>query len=213
MLKLYDYFRSSACFRVRIALNLKKLNAEVIPIHLLKDGGEQHSTAYQTLNPQALVPTLMDEDKIITQSLAIIEYLEECYPACPLLPNDIFARSWIRSIALSIAADTHPLNNLRVLNYLTDKFQVSEQQKKQWYQYWITACFAALEKKLLMSNFTGDFCFGDQPTLADICIVPQLFNARRFSCDVSAYPTLVRIDDNCQKLSAFSDAFPIESTL
>jgi maleylpyruvate isomerase len=209
MLKLYDYFRSSACFRVRIALNLKKLNYECVPIHIVK--GEQHDLAYQKINPQQLVPALQDGEKIITQSLAIIEYLEEQYSPIPIFPQDIFQKSIARSYALSIAADIHPLNNLRVLSYLQNEWSLSIEKKDSWYQHWIQKGFSALEKQLSTSPYTGKFCLGDKPSIADIYLVPQMFNARRSSCDLSHYPTLVKIDAACQALPAFQDAFPKQS--
>lgn len=213
MLTLYDYFRSSACFRVRIALNLKEIDYQTIPIHLLNHGGEQFSEAYQKINPQSLVPALLLDDKhILTQSLAIIEYLNETHPLPRLLPSHPYEKALARSFALSIAADIHPLNNLRVLTYLKNELGVTDEQKSQWYKHWIEKGLSALEKQLTSHQFSGDFCFGNQPTLADVCLVPQLHNARRFSCDIQAYPTLVRIDANCQQLSAFTQAFPIEAT-
>jgi maleylpyruvate isomerase len=210
MLKLYNYFRSSASFRVRIALNLKGLDYKKIPIHLVNHGGEQHSAEYAAINPQSLVPALSDNEKIITQSMAIIEYLEEKYPTPPLLPTDHYQRALVRAFSLAIAADTHPLNNLRVLNYLKDELNISEDQKNKWYQHWIAKSFSALETQLASSVYTGDYCFGNSPTMADIFLVPQMFNARRFSCDLSAYPTLTRIDAHCQQHVAFITAHPEE---
>lgn len=210
-LKLWDYFRSSACFRVRIALNLKGLDYETIAIHLLNQGGEQFLPDYQKVNPQSLVPSLQDGNNLITQSVAIIEYLDELHPSPALLPKDLYEKALVRSFALSIVADIHPLNNLRVLTYLTNNLHVSEEQKNQWYQHWIGKGFTALEKKLLQSNRVGNFCFGNQPTLADICLAPQMVNARRFHCDLSSYPTLVKIDANYQKHPAFVKAYPAES--
>lgn len=211
MLKLYDYFRSSASFRVRIALNLKKIHYEAVPIHLANQGGEQHSPRYLNLNPQGLVPTLEAGEHTLTQSLAIIEYLDETYPVPPLLPKPPYERALTRAFALSIVADIHPLNNLRVLKYLTGTLNITEEQKSAWYQHWITEGFQALEKQLKMNSLAGEFCFGAHPTLADICLVPQMYNARRFSCDLSAYPSLVRIDKNCQKHPAFMNAWPLET--
>jgi maleylpyruvate isomerase len=211
MLKLYDYFRSSASYRVRIALNLKKLNYETIPIHLLNDGGEQFSANYQIINPQALVPALDDDGRIITQSLAIIEYLNETHPAPPLLPSDPLQRARVRAFALSIAADIHPLNNLRVTKYLASEFDISEEQKIKWFHHWMLTGLTALEKQLTALGESRSFCFGDAPTLADICLIPQMFNAKRFNCDLSSCPTLRRIDDHCQKLDAFSHARPLET--
>ena len=210
MLTLYDYFRSSACFRVRIALNLKNIPHELIPIHLVNNGGEQHSENFKKINPQQLVPALQHDDKILTQSLAIIEYLDELYPEPPLLPNTPFAKAEVRAFALTIVADIHPLNNLRILNYLTKELKHSDAYKNQWYQHWIMNGFTALEKTLLKKP-NNEFCFGDQPTLADICLVPQMYNARRFSCDLSLFPNLVRVDANCQKNDVFRLAFPTET--
>lgn len=210
MLKLFNYFRSSASFRVRIALNLKNIPYHDISIHLLNNGGEQHTEEYQAINPQALVPTLQDGNKTITQSLAIIEYLDETHPTPALLPKDIYLKSLVRSFALTIAADTHPLNNLRVLKYLTQELGISEEKKNQWYQHWVAKGLMPLEKILKQSRYTSDFCFGDSPTLADIFLIPQMYNARRFACDLSSYPTLTRIESHCQTLPAFNNAWPIE---
>ncbi len=211
MLTLFDYFRSSACFRVRIALHLKGLDYQVIPIHLVNHGGEQFSASYQQMNPQNLVPTLQDGNHIITQSLAIIEYLDDTHPLPPLLPSHPYEKALVRSFALTIAADMHPLNNLRVLKYLSNELKISEDQKGSWYCHWMEKGLSALEKQLITHKTTGTFCFGNNPTLADVCLVPQLFNARRFSCDLTPYPTLVRIDANCQQHTAFLKAFPVEA--
>jgi maleylacetoacetate isomerase len=210
MLKLYDYFRSSAAFRVRIALNLKQLNYEAIPIHLVNNGGEQFSTTYRAINPQSLVPALDDHGQIITQSLAIIEYLDEIHPTPALLPSDPLLKAKVRAFALTIAADIHPINNLRITKYLEHNFRLSETQKLDWYHHWMTLGFTALEKQLA-TEAVHSFCFGEAPTLADVTLVPQMFNARRFNLDLSAFPTLVRIDEHCQQLSAFSHARPTET--
>lgn len=210
MFKLYDYFRSSACFRVRIALNLKKLDYDIVPIHLLKDGGEQFKEDYQKINPQQLVPALAHGDKIITQSLAIIEYLDEEYPTPPLLPKNSIDKSLVRSLALTIAADIHPLNNTRVLKYLTEELSVSDEKKNQWYHHWIKKGLSALEQRLKVLDQSGDFCFGDTPSLADVCLIPQLFNAKRFACDLTNYELLNKIDQNCLKHDAFIQAMPKE---
>lgn len=210
MLKLYHYFRSSASYRVRIALNLKKLDYEDIPVHLLNNGGEQYSPDYQKINPQCLVPTLQDGNKIISQSLAIIEYLDELHPQMLLLPGDALQRAKIRAFALAIAADIHPLNNLRVLQYLTHELHLQEEQKNKWYQHWIAKGFNALEK-ILGPSHQDDFCFGQSPTLADICLIPQMYNARRYACDLSHYPNLVKIDKHCQQIPAFFEAKPVEA--
>lgn len=206
-MKLYSYFRSSAAYRVRIALNLKKLPHETAYIHLLKDGGEQRSAAYAALNPQKLVPSLETEEGVFTQSLAIIEYLEEVSPEIPLLPTDPAGRARVRTIAQLIACDIHPLNNLRVLQYLQQHLGAGEAVKNAWYIHWITEGFDALEQ-LLQSPQTGRFCHGDSPTLADCCLVPQVYNARRFHMDLSPYPTLSRISAECETLPAFAAAAP-----
>jgi maleylpyruvate isomerase len=210
MLKLYNYFRSSASFRVRIALNLKGLDYEEITVHLVNNGGEQFSAEYQKINPQSLVPTLTDGDKIMTQSLAIIEYLEDIHPSPALLPKDPYVKSLVRSFALAIAADIHPLNNLRVLKYLTHDFNLNEDKKNQWYQHWIAKGLSSLEKTLESSPHTGEFCFGNTPTIADVFLIPQMYNARRFACDISAYPILSTIDAHCRTLPAFVTAWPYE---
>ncbi|MHB1948708.1 MAG: maleylacetoacetate isomerase [Gammaproteobacteria bacterium] len=212
MLQLYNYFRSSASFRVRIALNLKGLEYKEIPVHLLNNGGEHLAVDYQAINPQGLVPTLQDNSKTITQSLAIIEYLDELHPEPPLMPKDPYQKALVRAFALAIAADMHPLNNLRVLKFLNKDLNLSEEQKVQWYQHWIATGFSALEKSLTSSPHTTDFCFGQTPTIADICLVPQMYNARRFNCDISAYPTLVKIDAHCQTQPAFIKAQPQETS-
>ena len=207
-IKLYDYYRSSASFRVRIALNIKNLAYDTIPVHLLNQGGEQFLPTYRQLNPHSLVPTLDDGGKVLTQSLAIIEYLEELHPEPALLPQDPYHKALCRAFALSIAADMHPINNLRVLTYLTQELGLSEEKKMQWYYHWMQKGLAALETQLVSSPFLGKCCVGDTPTLADICLVPQLYNARRFQCDLSAYPTLVRVDAHCQTVASFIKAWP-----
>lgn len=209
MIKLYDYFRSSAAFRVRIALNLKNLPFEKIPIHLVNNGGEQHSDQYRAINPQELVPALqINDQQIITQSLAIIEYLEEKYPEPALLPKDLVLKSHVRQFAFAIAMDIHPVNNLRVLQYLTNTLKVTEEQKNIWYHHWIAKGFVALEK--LVENSSGNFCFGNSPTMADVCLIPQVYNAYRFNCDVKPYPTLINIFNHCKELPAFKNAWPEE---
>ena len=209
MLTLYDYYRSSACYRVRIALNLKNLSYDVVPVHLLNNGGEQFSATYLALNPQALVPSLMVDENVLTQSLAIIEYLDETHPAPALLPDNPLLKAKVRAFAMTIAADIHPLNNLRVVQYLTEHFKMDETQKLAWFHHWMRKGFSALEQQLVKNKSNGDFCFGATPTLADICLVPQLYNARRFQCDVSDFPTLCRIDQHCQQLTAFKNAQPL----
>jgi len=209
MIELYNYFRSSASFRVRIALNLKNINYKDVEIHLIKHGGEQYSETFEKINTQQLVPVLKDENKIITQSLAMIEYLEEIYPNPPLLPKDPYQKALVRAFALSIVADVHPLNNLRVLEFLKNDLMISESQKTTWYHHWIKKGFSALEKQL-SNNHASLYCFGDTPTLADIVLIPQMYNARRFECDISSFPTLMKIDAHCQQHSAFQKAWPKE---
>lgn len=205
-MKLYGYWRSSAAYRVRIALNLKQLSFENIPVHLVKNGGEQHSAAYKTLNSAELVPTLCDGEFTLNQSLAIIEYLEETYPQPSLLPVDSESRGKARALALDIACDIHPLNNLRVLQYLTGPLALTEQQKQQWILHWLATGFAALEQKL--AETAGQYCVGDTVTLADICLVPQVYNAQRFALDMTPYPTISAITQRCQQLAAFALAAP-----
>jgi maleylacetoacetate isomerase len=211
-LTLYDYFRSSACYRVRIALHLKGLEFNTIPVHLTKNGGEQYAY-YSAINPQCLVPTLVTAQGILSQSLAIIEYLDETYPQPALLPEKAYEKALVRSFAMMIAMDVHPLNNLRVLNYLTQTFEIDEQKKNTWYQHWVHLGLAALEKQLEIHKLNTKFCFGNTPTLADICLIPQLYNAKRFHCDLSPYPNLTRIEKNCQALEAFQEAYPEETVV
>jgi maleylpyruvate isomerase len=206
MIKLYSYFRSSAAYRVRIALNLKSLPYEYLPVHLVK--GEQRDERYRALNPQALVPMLVDDRETITQSMAIIEYLDEKVPEPPLLPATPEARARVRAIAQAVACDIHPLNNLRVLKYLTDTLGVSEDAKNAWYRHWIELGLAALEAQLARDSRTGAFCHGEKPTLADICLIPQLANARRYDFSIDAYPTLGRIESHCLALDPFARAAP-----
>ena len=208
MLKLFDYFRSSAAYRIRIALNLKRVDWESEFIHLTKNGGEQFSTLYQKINPQSLLPTLEDKGHYYTQSLAILEYLEECYPEPPFLPKLPKQRAHVRSIALAVACDIHPINNLRILKYLTEEMKLDEHQKTTWYQHWISIGLGAIEKMLTQSSETGDFCQGSTPSMADICLIPQVFNAERYKCDLSAYPTIRRINQTCLELDEFQKAVP-----
>lgn len=206
-MRLHNYFRSSASYRVRIALNLKGLSYEYVAVHLNRGGGEQHGAAFRELNPLALVPVLETEQGRITQSLAIIEYLDEVHPETPLLPRAPLERARARALSLSIACDIHPLNNLRVLGYLTRELGVSSDAKTQWYQHWVALGLTALETEL-QHGPPGRFCLGDQPGLVDCFLVPQLFNARRFGCDLSSYPRLVAIEERCLALPAFRDAAP-----
>ncbi|WP_050418245.1 maleylacetoacetate isomerase [Azoarcus sp. CIB] len=207
-MKLYTYFRSSAAYRVRIALNLKQLDYEAIPVHLVRNGGEQRQADYLALNPAGLVPTLVDDGNVLQQSLAIIEYLDEVHPQPALLPGSPAERARIRAIAQSIACDIHPVNNLRVLRYLVHELGVNDAQKNAWYRHWIAIGLSAVESMLAADARTGLFCHGDTPTLADCCLVPQVFNAQRFDCDLSAMPTVMRIVERCATLDAFQRAAP-----
>jgi maleylpyruvate isomerase len=207
-MKLYTFFRSSASYRVRIALNLKGLDYEQVPIHLRRGGGAQFEPAYKTVNPQSLVPALEDGGRILTQSLAIMEYLEEKHPQPPLLPADPADRALARSMALIIACEVHPIQNLRVLVHLKKNLNQSDDDLNHWAQHWIHLGLSAFESMVAAGASRGKFCVGDAPTFADICLVPQLANARRFRCDLVPYPTLLRIEAACNVLSAFADAAP-----
>ncbi|RZI40741.1 maleylacetoacetate isomerase [Herbaspirillum sp. HC18] len=207
-MKLYSYWRSSASYRVRIALNLKGLSYDIVPVHLVKNGGEQLSAEYRQLNPDGLVPVLVDDAAALTQSLAIIEYLDEVHPEPPLLPKAALDRAYVRGIALSIACDIHPLNNLRVLRYLVRNLKAGEDDKNAWYRHWCEQGLAALDATLVKDKRVGRFCFGDTPTLADCCLVPQVANAQRMNCDLSGMPTVMRVNDACLALDAFEKAAP-----
>ena len=205
---LYSYWRSSAAYRVRIALNLKGLDYAIAPVHLVRDGGEQHHAEYRELNPQQLVPTLLDGDKVIIESLAIIEYLEDAYPDTPrLLPPSALACARVRGVAQAIACDIHPIGNLRVLQYLQRELGASDEQKLAWSRHWIEIGFDAVEA-MLAANRTGAFCEGNAPTLADCCLVPQVYNARRFGVPLDRYPVIDSIDAVCRQLEAFVRAAP-----
>ena len=204
-MKLYTYFRSSAAFRVRIALNLKGLKYEPVFVHLAK--GEHRQPQYAAVNPQALLPTLeLDDGKRLTQSLAIIEWLEEKHPTPPLLPKESMARARVRSLAYLVASEIHPLNNLRVLQHLKRALNQTQEQIDTWYRYWIADGLAKLEAELVGSN--GKFCHGDSPSMADCCLVPQIFNAKRYNSDLAPYPTTMRIFESCMKVEAFDRAQP-----
>ena len=207
-LTLYSYWRSSAAYRVRIGLNLKGLAYETRPVHLVRHGGEQHADDYRSLNPQALVPMLVDGERRITQSLAILEYLDETFPKPALLPADTRGRARVRSLAMLVACDIHPLNNLRVLQYLKRENGLEQPAIDAWMLHWMREGFAAMEAMLADAPGTGTFCHGETPTIADCCLVPQLYNARRFALDLSPYPTLVRIEADCLALPAFDAARP-----
>jgi maleylpyruvate isomerase len=207
-MKLYSYFRSSAAYRVRIALNLKGLAYEYAPVHLLRDGGQQLKPDYRELNPDGIVPTFIDGDDVLTQSLAIIEYLEETHPEPTLLPGTPLDRAFIRSVALQIACEIHPVDNLRVLKYLKHTLKVGDEAKDAWYRHWLESGFESLERRLANDSRVGTLCFRDTPTLADLCLVPQVYNARRFNLEMSRYPTIERIADHAAQIDAFARAAP-----
>ncbi len=213
-MQLYSYFRSSASYRVRIALNLKGLPFDYEPIHLLRHGGEQCMPAFLERNPDGLVPVLIDDTHApaatMTQSLAIVEYLDERHPEPPLLPRDALGRARVRALALNVACEIHPLNNLRVLRYLTQVLKIDDAAKTAWIRHWIEGGLNALETQLAASGETGTFCHGETPTLADLTLVPQVFNGRRFECDFASMPTIMRIYDACMALDAFRLAVPSE---
>ncbi len=209
MLKLYGYWRSSAAYRVRIALNLKRLAYQQVPVHLVKDGGQQHAPEYQALNPQQLVPLLVDEGNggvRIAQSLAILEYLEEVYPVPALLPADPAERAQVRALALHIVCEVHPLNNLRVLQYLSAELGASDQAKDAWYRHWVATGLVAVEQGLAV--FDGRLSLGERPGYLEACLIPQLYNARRFNCDLDAYPRILAMAARCETLEAFKQAAP-----
>jgi maleylacetoacetate isomerase len=206
-IKLYTYWRSSACYRVRIALNLKRLPYEAIPVHLAN--GEQHAEGFHEVNPQELIPVLMHGGRMLRQSLAIIDYLDENWETKhPLMPNVARDRQRVRAISQMIACDIHPLNNLRVMQYLEKEFGAGEPQREAWTRTWIRAGFDAVEAVLTDSTATGTYCEGDAPTMADCCLVPQVYNAQRFGLKVDAWPIIARINAECLKLPAFDAARP-----
>ncbi len=205
-MQLYSYFRSSASFRVRIALALKGLAYEYLAVQLARN--EQFEPAYAALAPTRLVPLLIDGDASIAQSLAIIEYLDEVCPRPPLLPGDALGRARVRALALDIACEIHPLNNLRVLRYLVHELGASEDAKNAWYRHWVEGGLEAVERQLAGHPATGRFCHGDAPTLADCTLVPQIFNAQRFECRLDHVPTVMRVFDACMRLPAFESAQP-----
>lgn len=205
-MKLFGYFRSSAAYRVRIALNLKQLDYEQISVHLAR--GRQYEPDYAAVSPQNLVPVLEHDGRRLSQSLAIIEYLDRLYPQPALLPEDAFERARVQSLALIIACEIHPLNNLRVLNYLTSTLKLEDAQKLAWYAHWVSIGLQALEQRLSSEPETGRFCHGDHPGYADIALVPQVANANRYKVNLSAFPNVVRINDECLKLDAFIKAMP-----
>ncbi|MEP7101568.1 MAG: maleylacetoacetate isomerase [Burkholderiales bacterium] len=205
-MQLYDYFRSSASYRVRIALALKGLDCELVPIHLLKH--EQTSEAYRAISPSQLVPSLQVDGALLTQSMAIIEYLDEVHPEPSLLPGSALDRARIRSLAQDVGCEIHPIDNLRVLRYLVHEMKVSEEDKTRWYKHWVESGLSALERRLANDARTGRFCHGDAPTLADCVLVPQVMNAQRFECGLDSVPTVMRVFDACMALDAFSKTQP-----
>ena len=207
MLKLHTYFRSSAAYRVRIALNLKGLPYEAVPVHLVKDGGQHLTEVYRRINPAATVPSLVDRDLALSQSLAIIEYLDEKYPAPALLPADALGRARVRALAQSIACEIHPLNNLRVLKYLVRELKVEEEAKNNWYRHWVREGLEAFERQLTQLP-VSTYCHGDTPTLADCCLVPQIFNGQRFDVNFDRLPRTMAAFDACMALPAFQKAQP-----
>lgn len=206
MLTLYSYWRSTAAYRVRIALNLKGLAYQQVPVHLVRDGGEQHSAEYRALNPQELVPLLVDGEARIAQSLAILEYLEEVYPVPALLPADPARRAQVRALALHIACDIHPLNNLRVLQYLSGPLGVADQAKDAWYRHWVGLGLTAVEQGLAV--FEGRLSLDQRPGYLEACLLPQLYNARRFDCELDAFPRILAMAARCESLEAFKQAAP-----
>jgi maleylpyruvate isomerase len=207
-MKLYTYFRSSAAYRVRIALNLKGLKYDAVPVHLLRGGGEQFQANYVKMNPSGLVPTFQDDFITLTQSMAILEYLEDEYPEVPLMPKDSAGRARVRELAQIVACDIHPVNNLRVLRYLVNDLGLSEEVKTEWYRHWIVGGLDVLEKHLARDPSAGPLCHGYLPTIADCFLVPQVFNAQRNGVDIAAYPNIARINAACVEIPAFVAAHP-----
>jgi len=206
--KLYDYYRSTASYRVRIALNIKQIHYEKISVHLVNNGGEHRSDAYLELNPQGLVPTLDENGHVLSQSLAIIEYLNDTVPTPALLPPDPLGRAEVRSMALTIACEMHPLNNLRVLRQLRQQFQATEAQVKEWYHHWLSEGFDALEARLKKLIRKNPVCYGQDVGLADVCLVPQVYNAKRFDFSMDKYPLISEVNEYCLSLDAFAQATP-----
>ncbi len=205
-MKLYTFFRATAPYRMRIALNLKGIAYE--PEYVSLPGMEHHQPDYTRVNPQRLLPALVDGETVLIQSLATMEYLEETHPEPPLLPRAPAARAYVRAIAQMVACDIHPLNNLRVLKYLEGALGRDEEARQAWYAHWIAEGFTAIEALLVERGLAGRFCHGDQVTMADVCLIPQVFNGQRFDCPLEAYPTIMAIFENCQALAPFADAHP-----
>lgn len=207
-MKLYSYWRSSAAYRARIALNLKGLPYELVPVNIAPGGSEQHTPGYHAVNPQRMVPVLVDGERVIRQSLAIVEYLDESYSGARLLPVTARERARARSLALVVACDIHPLNNTRVLQWLEAEFNTPQVERERWVRHWIETGLEALEELLAGNPSTGAFCEGDSPSIADICLAPQCYNAQRFMVDLSRYPTVKRIYEQCLTVPAFDRARP-----
>jgi maleylacetoacetate isomerase len=205
---LYGYWRSTAAWRVRIALHLKGIAFESVPVHLVKDGGEQHSAAYRALNPAGLVPALAIDGQLLTQSLAICEYLEDTRPEPALLPADPALRAWVRALAQAVACDIHPLNNLRVQQYLRRELGAGDADAQTWMEHWMKAGFDGIEAQLARSGHSGSCCVADRPGLADIFLSAQAYNARRFAIDLAPWPQISRIVAHCATLPAFADTAP-----
>ncbi len=205
-MKLYTFFRATAPYRMRIALNLKGIAYE--PEYVSLPGMEHHQPDYTRVNPQRLLPALIDGETVLIQSLATMEYLEETHPEPALLPQAPAARAYVRAIAQMVACEMHPLNNLRVLKYLEGTLGCDQEVRQAWYAHWIAEGFTAIEALLVERGLAGRFCHGDQVTMADVCLIPQVFNGQRFDCPLAAYPTIMAIFENCQALKPFADAHP-----
>ncbi|MGI0119600.1 maleylacetoacetate isomerase [Zooshikella sp. RANM57] len=205
-MKLYSYWRSSTAYRLRIALNLKQVTYDIIPVHLVKEGGEQFSPWFTELNPQQRVPVLDTGENSLIQSMAILEWLEETHSVPSLLPSDPVARAQVRAMMQLIGCEIHPLNNIRVLQYLSKNLHVEEEAKRAWYQHWIVDGFTALET--LLKQHAGQYCWQDQLTFADVTLIPQVYNAKRFQVDLKAFPNITKIYDDCIQLPAFKQASP-----
>jgi len=206
VIKLYTYFQSSASYRVRIALNLKNIPAEMIYVNLVK--GEHRTVDYAAINPEMIVPTFIDDGKILSQSLAILEYLEETHPVPALLPSEPFARAYVRGLSYTISSDTAPITNLKVRKYIAGTLKQPENAVAEWMRYWMDVGLASFEKVLARSSHKGKFCYGDTPTMADCCLIPQIYNAHRWKCDISPYPLISGIAKECETHPAFIAAHP-----
>lgn len=207
-LRLYSYWRSSAAYRVRIGLNIKGLPYDVAPVHLLHDGGEQHTGAYRVTNPQGMVPVLQHGHRMLRQSMAILEYLDEMWVQPALLPAVARDRQRVRALAQLVACDIHPLNNLRVMRYFENTWHVPQNERDEWIRYWMVEGLTAFEAMLVDNPSTGPYCDGSMPTLADCCLIPQVYNARRFGIDLAPFPLIERIEQACLELPAFDAARP-----